>query len=203
MRTVRHEAGLAALPVIFSLALNVGTIGTFAYLRLQDRRESAPRGELAPPPLPMRELWANLNLDESQRAALRRLWPDHWRRVRTFRGELARKRQELFILVKQEPAAWPPLQAKIREISDLQGRLEEEVLGFFLRFQQELRPEQNEAFLVLLERRLTPLLGGHRGPAGRQPVPGKGRGMGSDCPMPGGPPRPAPEPAGSPPPSTP
>jgi Spy/CpxP family protein refolding chaperone len=173
--------------VIFSLALNVGTIGTFAYLHLRHRQEMAIQ---VPEPPPIRELWGNLNLDDNQRAFLKKKWPNHFRQVRSLRQELAQRRQELLGLVKNDPASWPGLQAKIKEISGLQGRLEEEVLRFFLQFQKELKPEQNAAFLVLMEHRLAPLLGGQRGrPGGRGMMmgPGRGRGMNPDCPMPGQP----------------
>jgi Spy/CpxP family protein refolding chaperone len=174
--------------VIFSLALNVGTIGTFAYLHVKHRQETA--GQAPEPPRPVRELLSNLNLDDNQRAFLRKHWPKHFRQVRALRQELAQRRQELVGLVKQDPAAWPALQAKVKEISGLQGRLEEEVLRFFLQFQKELKPEQNAAFLVLMESRLAPLLGGQRGrPGGRgmKMAPSRGRGMNPDCPMPGQP----------------
>lgn len=105
------------------------------------------------------------------------------------RQELAQRRLELLDLVKQDPSGWPAMQGKVKEISELQARLEEEVLRFFLSLKKELKPEQNAAFLVLLEHRLTPLLGGRRslGPGHRSMRPGMGRGMGPDCFMPGGP----------------
>ena len=167
--------------VIFSLALNLGTIGTIVYLRLQDQAEASGRAET--PPLRHQELWANLNLDEGQRTALRQGWPEHFQRIRGFRKELAQRRQELFDLVKQESPSWPALQGKVKEISETQGRLEEEVLRFFLEMQKQLKPEQKASLMVLLERRLTPMMGGRRGGRGMM---GPGRGMGPDCPMPGG-----------------
>ena len=47
--------------VIFSLALNLGTIGTIVYLRYQDHRQ--PFAGSGPPPLPMKSLWRESNLD--------------------------------------------------------------------------------------------------------------------------------------------
>ncbi len=110
--------------VLFSLALNVGTIGTLAYVRYQDRREAAVKQEREPPPLPLREMWRCLNLDQEQRQYLRQRAPEHFRRVRAIRSDLAEKRQELLALLRaEEPPAWPAVQAKVREISDLQGKL--------------------------------------------------------------------------------
>jgi Spy/CpxP family protein refolding chaperone len=142
--------------VIFSLALNVGTIGAFTYLRQQDRRkETVVREEL--PPLPLREIWRRLDLDQEQRRRLREMLPDHRRRVRAWQEELAGKRQELFALLNTEEAPpWPEVQAKIREISELQGKLEEEVVRHLLTMQQQLKPEQRALFVNLLEQRLRP-----------------------------------------------
>lgn len=174
--------------VIFSLALNLGTIGTFAYLRYQDQRVAAVGPP--PPPLPMRELWRHLKLEGEQRQALRSLLPEHRQRVRACRAELAQKRQELFTLIK-EGAPEAAIPGKIREISQLQGNLEEEVVRFLLEVQKHLKPEQKAAFLALMERRLLPAPGG-RGRPCRRPggPPGPGRGPGRGPGPPGCPPFP-------------
>ncbi len=171
--------------VIFSLALNFGTIGTFFYLRYQDQKERAAG---PPPPLPMRELWASLKLDEPQRQALRRLFPEHHHKVMELRGELAGKRQELLALLKNEATPWSAVQGKIQEISKLQGSLEEEQVRHLLQFKKILKPEQYAAFWNLMEKRLgraLDSLGSHFGPMG----PGRrgGRGMGGMPMGPGGP----------------
>jgi len=147
--------------VIFSLALNLGTIGTFAYLRYQDQQRQAVG---APPPPPLRALWRDLNLDDSQRQALRRQTPEHHRKVRANRQELAKKRQELFDLIKEEAAPWTAIQAKIQEISALQGSLEEEMARFMLEFKKNLTPAQGTAFLHLVQTRLCCGPGGTFGP---------------------------------------
>lgn len=54
--------------VIFSLALNVGTIGTFAYLRWKDRQWAPPPPHSAP--MPFRKLMGKLQLDRQQRRVL-------------------------------------------------------------------------------------------------------------------------------------
>lgn len=154
--------------VIFSLALNVGTIGAFVYLRYQDRQAAAVKEEL--PPLPFREMWRRLDLDQEQRQTLRQLVPEHRRRVWTLRSELADKRRELFTLLRASDApAWPAVQAKIREVSDLQGKLEEEVVEHLLTVQKHLKPEQKAVFVNLLEQRLRPFQEGMGGPMGRGP----------------------------------
>lgn len=175
--------------VIFSLALNLGTIGTFAYLRYQDQRPPALKE--MPVPLPMRELWGALHLEPEQRQALRALLPEHRRRVMEVRGNLAQKRQELFDLVKGEAPPWSAIQAKIQEISALQGALEEEVVRFLLEFKKHLKPEQHAAFVDLVQQRLGRAqdgMGRGFGPPGLGR--GRGRGMGPMGPGPPGPPVP-------------
>lgn len=149
--------------VIFSLALNLGTIGTLVYLRYQGPR-LAPE---APPPLPMRELWGALHLEDQQRQAMRQMLPEHRRWVMAARQNLAQKRQELFNLIKAEDPQWEALQAKIREISALQGGLEEEMARFMLDFKKHLKPEQQAAFVDLMQDRFS-----------RMPPRGMGKGMG-------------------------
>lgn len=164
--------------VIFSLALNLGTIGTLVYLRYYDQKPAATRE--APPPLPLRELWGQLNMDAEQRQALRRLFPEHRRRVGDVRRELAQKRQELFDLIRSDSSQWNAIQAKVREISTLQGNLEEEMARFLLEFKKNLKPGQEEAFLNLMQTRMGPF-----GPMGRHGPRHGGPGMG---PRMGGPP---------------
>ncbi|MHB8068041.1 MAG: Spy/CpxP family protein refolding chaperone [Desulfobaccales bacterium] len=138
--------------VIFSLALNLGTIGAFAYWRYQDRQSVTGKEE--PGPMGLRDLWLALHLDTEQRQFLRKLAPEHRRQVDQIRQELMGKRQELFALLKGENPEWSAIRAKINEISAQQGQLEEEVVRFLLECRKHLRPEQQAAFISLVERRL-------------------------------------------------
>ena len=162
--------------VMFSLALNLGTIGTIVYLRYQDHQQLAAGPE--PPPLPPKSLWRELKMDESQRQAWRRLFPEHHQKVKAVRLELAQKRQELFDLIKAESTPWGPIQAKVQEISVLQGSLEEEMARFMLEFKKDLNPEQHAAFLNLVQTRLGCGPEGACGPDGRRRGPGMGPGPG-------------------------
>jgi Spy/CpxP family protein refolding chaperone len=167
--------------VMFSLALNFGTIGTIAYLRYQDQQQPTA-GPPPPPPMLMKSLWRELKLDESQRQTLRHLFPEHHRKVMAVRQELAQKRQELFELLKAESTPWSAIQGKIQEISALQGGLEEEMARFMLEFKKNLTPEQHAAFLKLVQNRLGCGPEGACGPGGpgdgRRRGPGMGHGMG-------------------------
>lgn len=170
--------------VIFSLALNFGTIGTFAYLRYQDQKQRLT-WEM-PPPLPLRELWQTLKLDEAQRQALHGLAPEHRAKVVTMRRKLFQKRLELFDLLKGEAPDQAAIRAKIGEISDLQGKLEEELVRFLLAVRKNLKPEQNAAFLDLVRSRLDRAMGRHGGPwggwRGLGPLPGTEMGPGPGMP---------------------
>ena len=175
--------------VIFSLALNFGTIATLVYLRYQDKAQRL--SQEIPPPMAMRALWGTLNLDQAQRQAVRGLFPEHRAKVMELRGELYQKRRELFDLIKGETPAMTPVQAKVRELSDLQGKLEEELVRFLLEFKKRLKPEQHAAFLDQMQTRWDKVLGGLCGPMdghGPRHGPGHGPGMGpgpGKCPPPG------------------
>lgn len=158
--------------LMFSLALNLGTIGTIVYLRYQDHQQPA-----ADPP-PMKSLWRELKLDDSQHQTLRRLFPEHHQKVKAVRQELSQKRQELFDLIKAETTPWSAIQAKVQEISALQGSLEEEMARFMLEFRKNLNPEQQAAFLNLVQTRLGCGPEGACGPGGRRRGPGMGPGPG-------------------------
>ncbi len=165
--------------VIFSLALNFGTIGAFVYLRFQDRGQRLYHG--IPAPLPMRALWGALKLEDSQRQALHSLLPEHRGKIAEIRSALFLKRQELFDLLKSETPAMSEVRAKIGEISALQGELEEEQMRFLLEIRKGLKPEQKVAFLDLIQGRLNQALAGTCGPPGwpgPRPGPRMGPGMG-------------------------
>ena len=163
--------------VMFSLALNLGTIGTIVYLRYQDHWQLAAGP--APPTLPPKSLWRELKMDESQRQTLRRLFPEHHQKVKAIREKLVQKRLELFDLIKDDATPWSAIQAKVQEISALQGGLEEEMARFMLEFKKNLSPEQHTAFLNLVQTRLGCGPDGACGPGnGRRRGPGMGSGMG-------------------------
>jgi Spy/CpxP family protein refolding chaperone len=164
--------------LVFSLALNLGGLAALGYLRFQGHGE-AMTGKGLPPP---REIWRTLNLEAEQRRVLENLLPGHRRQVQELRLELAQKRYELFDMVKEGTAAWPAIQEKVKQVSTLQGKLEEEVLRFSLAFQEHLKPEQKAAFIAFIERRLPGAPGGQ----GRR-APRWKRDMGPGAPPPAGP----------------
>jgi Spy/CpxP family protein refolding chaperone len=155
--------------LIFSLALNAGTIGTFAYLHWQGPPGAPPPPEAAP--MPFRHLLQELNLDPQQRQTLKAMAPEHWRKVRGLEQNLLLQRQELFALIKQENLPeWPAVEAKIKEINNLQLQLEEEKVHHLMDIQKNLRPDQRQVLITQLEKRLPQC-------CGPSPERGRGRGM--------------------------
>jgi len=168
---------------MFSLALNFGTIGTFAYLRYQDRATRLAHERR--PPLPMRELWGVLKLDESQRQAARGLFLKHRAEVKEMRRELLNKRQGLFELLKTEDPAMDAIQTRIAEISALQANLEKELVRHLLDFRRQLKPEQRAALLDLVRSRMEQHSDDSCGPRGGRRSPGHGMGPPGADPGPG------------------
>ena len=181
--------------VIFSLALNVGTIGALAYFKWQERQAqekaeytpgpgAGPRAGRGEPALPFRELLDKLNLEADQRQTMWRLMTEQRRQVMSLRRSLAERRGALFALLKQpELPEWEKVQTAIREINELQGKLEEEMVRHLLEVQTHLRPEQRQVLLSHLEQRLSHFWGG-RGLAPHMMGPRPGLGTPRGGPMP-------------------
>jgi Spy/CpxP family protein refolding chaperone len=181
--------------VIFSLALNVGTVGALAYFKWQERQAqekaeqppgpaTGPRAGRGEPALPFRELMDKLNLEADQRQTMWRLMTEQSRQVMALRRSLAERRAALFALMKQpELPPWEKVQTSIREINELQVRLEEEMARHLLEVQKHLRPEQRQILLSHLEQRLSHFWGG-RGPSPHMMGPRRGFGPPQTGPQP-------------------
>jgi len=157
--------------LVCSMGLNMGTIASFAYWRYDGQ---AGLGLKHPaPPLPFRELTRPLNLAPEQRQIIRGLLPEHQQRIGDLRLGLAQRRQELFGMLQAGEPSWSDMQGKIREIIDLQGKLEMEMVQFCLKFRDCLKPEQKIAFMEFMEHHLLAGQGGKSrahgpwGPRGR------------------------------------
>jgi len=128
-----------------SMFLNMGIIASFAYWR------SGTQPGLSPP---FRELTCSLNLGLEQRQMIRSLLPEHRQRIDKLRRGLAQRRQELYELLQEGETSWPAIQDKIREIRDLQSKLELEMVQFFLGFRNCLKPGQKIVFTQYLQNHL-------------------------------------------------
>ncbi len=138
--------------LVFSLALNLASLGTLLYLSRQDVQDVGRRQP--GPPLTVKELCRSLPLQAEQCQQFRSMMPEHQQRRRGLQMELAREQKELWQLMKQDSPSWPAIQGKIKEINSLQTLVEEEAVRLCLEFQKHLQPEQRVVYLKLLERQL-------------------------------------------------
>ncbi len=157
--------------LVFSLALNMGIIGAVVYWRRQDVNSAGRRQ--SEPPLTVKELCRSLPLQREQCQQIRSMMPERQKERQDLRERLAREQRELWELMKKDSPSWPAMQSKIRDISLLQTKLEEEAVQLSLEFQRHFQPEQRAVYLRLLERQLLP---GRRGGGGTFTPGAKGKG---------------------------
>jgi Spy/CpxP family protein refolding chaperone len=161
--------------LVCSMLLNMGIIASFAYWPLGGEPGSDRKNQAAA--LPFRELTCSLNLGSEQRQTIRCLLPEHRQRIDELRRGLAQRRQELFEILQVGEPSWPVAQNKIKEIEDLQGRVEMEMVQFFLGFRNCLKPEQKTLFIGFMAHHLISGQGGKgrsHGPRGPRGRPGAG-----------------------------
>jgi Spy/CpxP family protein refolding chaperone len=167
--------------VIFSLALNLGTLGALVYFRLQPPPEP-PLFHAGSPPGGFLGFLHSLNLDPEQQKLLKQNFPDHRQQIKELRRQLNRQRQRLYELISQPQPNEAEIAAQITAINNLQNALEQEMARFLLQIKQNLRPEQQDLLLQRVGQRLCgPGFCGPQGGGGRH-----GRGMGpcrdNNCP---------------------
>jgi len=165
--------------LVCSMGLNLGIIASFAYWRYGGQPGLDLKHQASP--VPFRELTRSLNLGPEQCQIARGLLPEHQQRIRDLRLGLAQRRQELFGILQEGAPYWPAVKDKTKEISDLQGKLEVEMVQFVLKFRDCLKPEQKIAFMEFMEHHLLAGQGGKGrahgpwGPRGRSG--GRARGV--------------------------
>ena len=144
--------------LVCSMGLNMGIIASFAYWRYGGQ----PGIDLKHPasPLPFRELTRSLNLAPEQRQIIRGLLPAHQQRIGELRLGLAERRQELLGMLQEVAPSWLAVKDKTMKISELQGKLEAEMVQFYLKFRNCLKPDQKIAFMEFMEHRLLADRGG-------------------------------------------
>lgn len=137
--------------VIFSLALNVGTIGVLVYGRWQ---------QLPGPPPPdhpghgFLRLLHSLELDSQQQELLKRIYPGHRQQINALRQQIAVERQRLMEFFTEPSPPTGEIASQITVINNLQNALEQELARFLVEFKQCLRPAQQELLLQQVRRRL-------------------------------------------------
>jgi Spy/CpxP family protein refolding chaperone len=140
--------------LVVSLVLNLASIGTLLFLSRQDVQDAGRRQPEGP--LTVKELCRSLPLQAEQCQQFRGLMPEYQKRRQGLRIGLGREQRELWELMKQDSLSWLEIQGKIKEISLLQTKVEEEAVQLCLEFQKHLQPEQRVVYLRLLERQLQP-----------------------------------------------
>jgi len=135
--------------VIFSLALNLGTIGALVY-----GRWSHPPTPPDRPGLGFLRLLHSLNLDEQQRGLLEQHFPGHRQQLTALRRQIAVERQKLVELLNQAHPQEAEVAAQITVINNLQNALEQEMARFLLTVKENLRPDQQEVLMEQVRRRL-------------------------------------------------
>lgn len=164
--------------LVFSLALNVGTVGALVYFQYQ-----APAG---PPPRQTERqsggflaLLQSLQLDPAQQQFLQQTMAPHREQIKVLRQQLNQQRQRLYDLINRPQPQEAEIAAQITAINNIQNALEQEMARFLLEIKRHLRPEQEEVLLQRLGQRLCgPDFCGPQGRAGR----GQGRGGPRACP---------------------
>ncbi|AEB10585.1 Spy/CpxP family protein refolding chaperone [Desulfobacca acetoxidans] len=155
--------------VIFSLALNFGTIGALIYFRTQDTL--AHRMEVRPPRPHLGKVLHALNLDEQQKLDLEQRLRLNRQKGHDLLGKLAQQRLQLFHLLQAEKPNEEQIFATVRTINENQHALEQQMVGFLLEAKKILRPEQQQELLHRVGQRLC-------GPGSCGPPPHRGRGLG-------------------------
>ncbi len=137
--------------VIFSLALNFGTIGALVYGRWQYQplTPAPERGGAG-----FLRLLHSLELDPQQKEQLQQSYPSHRQQLSVLRRQIAAERERLFTLLSQPQPQEAEIAAQITAINNLQNALEQEMARFLLAFKQNLRPAQQEILLQHVQRRL-------------------------------------------------
>jgi Spy/CpxP family protein refolding chaperone len=139
--------------VIFSLALNVGTIGVLLYFHLQLPPEFPPPPG-GKPPGGFLGFLHSLNLDSEQQKLLKESFPPHRQQIKELRQQLDQQRQRLYELINQPQPDAAEIAAQITAINNIQNALEQEIARFLLQIKSQLRPEQQELLLQRVGQRL-------------------------------------------------
>jgi len=149
--------------LILSVALNLGFAATIAV-----RHVTATRAPVIPGTTGFHSWLADGMLDDTQREAIDDIMTEHQDRMDGIRTELSMKRSELMELMRTDEPDPDAVEAKIGEIAELQGELEQIIAEQMMEVYSVLTPEQVERFTSHMEERLCP--GGSDGHGG-----GRGR----------------------------
>jgi Spy/CpxP family protein refolding chaperone len=139
--------------VIFSLALNLGTIGALVYFRTLPPPELPPM-DSGKPPGGVLGFLHSLNLEPEQQKFLKKRFPQHRQQIKTLRQQLHLQRQRLYGLINQPDPNETEIAVQITAINNIQNALEQEMARFLLEIKRNLNPEQQAMLLQRVEQRL-------------------------------------------------
>lgn len=137
--------------LVFSVILNISTIGTFGYFRWMKTGEQKPGSHKRD----HRDYFnKQLGLTEAQSDSMGNLRTRFWQEIKPLRGELDQARKELFEILKQDSLNDQKVNVKIDEISEIQKLMQRKTIENFLQHQSILTPEQNKKFIEIMSSRL-------------------------------------------------
>lgn len=134
------------IAVVLSLALNVGTVGTFIFLAVSKAKAYGPPDGLG----------EKLGLTPEQKEKFKENREDMKERAEPIRRELDEKRSEVIDLLKEPEPDTARRDELFEEIAGLQVQLEILVFEHMHETVQELTPGQREVFFEQLEHEFHP-----------------------------------------------
>ncbi len=146
--------------LIFLIAVNLATIGSYLYLQWRAPRFTAAPPEALPP-------GPELRLDRAQQQQLRMLLRDFKQEVQPLERRVQELEERIFELLQKEPGNREVIEQHLQEISRLRFEISKRMLAKFEETREFLSPVQQKRFYDLLMRaRPAPPAG--RGPAFRR-----------------------------------
>ena len=123
--------------LVFLIVVNLATIGSYIYFRVQHKSvEVAPdlRGRFPRPP--------HLELDKAQRQQLLDLRMSFENDTREISDEIAKTREEIYEILKQDSVPIGVVEEKLTKVADLRMRIEKIAIKKLLEARHYLTPQQ-------------------------------------------------------------
>jgi Spy/CpxP family protein refolding chaperone len=151
---------LLILGLTFSVAINIGVLGSAGYSRLKicGKERSHQEGEHSP----MSFLGKELSLSQSQAREMESLRKALELKMEEIREQLRDKRVQLVNLLMEAEADHEKINIRLNEIESLQTELQKLVIDHLLQEKKILSPEQQKKFFSIISKRLCPE-GRHQG----------------------------------------
>jgi len=151
---------LLILCLTFSVAINIGVLGSAGYSWLKISGEERPHQEEKHSPMSF--LGKELSLSQSQAREMESLRKALEPKMEEIREELRDKRVQLVNLLMEAEADLEKINIQLNEIESLQTELQKLVIDHLLQEKKILSPEQQKKFFSIISKRLCPE-GRHQG----------------------------------------